>query len=96
MSLDVQGSKTLREMIDELKDKHKIVVNMIVQGRAPLWSEGSKTQEHRLDMKVEDAYLEASKLDKFWPGKKYLTFVVSAETVDGDEASCPIIRYILN
>lgn len=47
-------------------------------------------------MDVEKVYLQLIDKEEFWEGKRYIVFNISAETVDGDEAMTPVVRYILN
>lgn len=68
---------------------------MIILGKKPFWNEMQAEHKERLNKTVEQLYeeLEGTKL---YPGKRYIPFIVSATTLEGDEASCPTVRYVLN
>ena len=68
---------------------------MLILGKRPFYNEMQKEHQERLSKTVEQLYEDIEKI-KIYPGKRYIPFMVSATTLEGDEASCPILRYVLN
>lgn len=96
MALDVKGpNKTVRQVIDILRSQYKLETNMIIMGKKPLYNEMQKEHQERLNKTVEELYIELDKAP-IYEGKRYIPFIISATTLEGDEASCPTLRYILN
>lgn len=95
-SLDVKGpNKTIRQVIDTLRSQYKLETNMIILGKKPFYNEMQKEHQERLNKTVEQLYEELEGT-KIYPGKRYIPFIISATTLEGDEASCPTVRYVLN
>lgn len=96
MKIDVKGpNRTVRQVIDQLRSEHKLETNMIILGRKPFYNEMQKEHQERLGKTVEELYEQLEGL-KPYAGKRYIPFIISATTLEGDEASCPTMRYILN
>ena len=94
--LDVKGpNKTVRQVIDYLRSQYKLETSMIILGRVPLYNELQKDHKERLDKTIEELYNQIE-TTKIYEGKRYIPFVISATTLEGDEANCPIVRYVLN
>lgn len=93
-SIEIKGSKTVKEFIAEMSKKHKVNVNMIVSGDIPIYNEYIKkdSMKDRLDQKIESIYDEITK--KKTSG--YLVLGVGASTKNGDEASMPKIKYFFS
>jgi len=94
-TLDIQGPCNLQGMIDQLKDKFSLKCSMIICGTMAAWMEGNKGQLQRLEWSVEKTFLYCSKLEKLHEGQNYILFNVSVETMEGDEATTPIVRYMM-
>lgn len=96
MKLDIKGpNKTLRQVIDILRSQYKLETNMIILGKKPFYNEMQKEHQERLNKTVEELYKEMEP-GHLYEGKRYIPFIISATTLEGDEASCPTLRYILN
>ena len=54
-----------------------------------------KEDGSKLDILLEDVYEDIEK-KKIYEGRRYIPISISAETVDGDSATTPIVRYILS
>jgi len=92
----VQGpNKTVRQLVDFLRSEHKLECNMLILGKKPYWNEMQAEHKERLNRTVEELY-ESLEKTKIYLGKRYIPFIISATTLEGDEASCPMVRYILN
>lgn len=94
-TLDIQGPCTVQGMIDQLKEKYSLKCSMVICGTMAAWMEGNKKQEERLGWQVEKVFLFCQKLEKLHEGQKYILFNVSVETMEGDEATTPIVRYMM-
>lgn len=92
-TIDVQGPKTVGQLRDELKERYNLEISMIISGQKTLYNEMSD-QTDRLAMDIEALYKQLHEVESFWVGKKYLIFVLGAE-LDGTDADCPSLRYIL-
>jgi hypothetical protein len=68
---------------------------MLILGKKPYWNEMQAEHKDRLSRTIEELY-ETIEKTKIYPGKRYIPFIISATTLEGDEASCPMVRYILN
>ena len=68
---------------------------MIICGTMAAWMERNKGQLQRLEWSVEKTFLYCSKLEKLHEGQNYILFNVSVETMEGDEATTPIVRYMM-
>lgn len=96
MKIDIKGpNKTVRQVIDILRHEHKLEANMLILGKKPFYNEMQKEHAERLNKTVEQVYEEIEKT-KIYPGMRYIPMVISATTLEGDEANCPTMRYILN
>jgi ubiquitin-activating enzyme E1 len=96
MKIDIRGpNKTIRQVLDTLRSEHKLEVNMIILGKRPFFNEMQADHKDRLGKTVEEVYKLVEGKDTY-PGQRYIPFILSATTLEGDEASCPIMRYILN
>ena len=96
MKLDIKGpNKTIRQVIDILRNEYKLETNMLILGKKPFYNEMQKEHAERLNKTVEQIYLQLEGKPTN-PGQRYIPFIISATTLEGDEASCPMMRYILN
>jgi hypothetical protein len=82
--------------MDQLKESHGLVVEMISQGSRPYYADYDEKFQAVLGKVVEDYYKEVNEIESFWEGKRYLILDISASTADGDAAITPCVRYMLN
>jgi len=68
---------------------------MLILGKKPYWNEMQAEHKPRLDKTIEELYEQLEGV-KIFEGKRYIPFMISATTLEGDEASTPTVRYILN
>ena len=96
MKIDVKGpNKTVKQIIDELRNEHGLECNMLILGKRPYYNEMQAEHKARLSQTIEELYVQLENAE-IYEGKRYIPFMISATTLDGDEASCPTLRYILN
>ena len=69
---------------------------MLTTGVKTLWSNFQDGFADRLDKNIIDIYKQFSGVDNLWPGKKYIVFSICAQTLDGDEANTPDVKYYIN
>lgn len=94
-SIDIKGpGVTIRQAIEQIKSRYSLVVSMLIHNAQPVWDELNKDLQSRLDKTLEDVYKETG--GTIGEGKRYLCYEINVTTVDGDEAVCPRLRYILN
>jgi Ubiquitin fold domain len=95
MKLDVQGpNKTVRQVIDMLRSAYKLETNSII-GKQFYYDEMQKEHQARLEMTIEQLY-EKMEGVKPYEGQRYIPLTISATTMDGDETTCPLMRYALS
>jgi len=82
-------------MLDAAKEKYNVKISMVILGSKSVWMSGNKKQAERLEWPVEKVFCTLNEIDSIYAGKKYVLFNISAETLDGDEASTPVLRYII-
>ena len=68
---------------------------MLFAGERMYWDAGLKDLAGNLDKTLEELYLQAATAS-LYPGKKYLTYEISATTAEGKDAKTPLVRYVLN
>ena len=89
------GSLTFKQLFEWLKTNIGIDVSMVACGKVACYNAYLPGNKHkpRLDMKVEDVYLDISK-ETLPLGRYYLVLEVGGETVDGgSDFTMPPIKY---
>ena len=89
------GSLTFKQLFEWLKTNIGIDVSMVACGKVACYNAYLPGNKHkpRLDMKVEDVYLDISK-ETLPLGRYYLVLEVSGETIDdGSDFTMPPIKY---
>jgi len=95
-SLDIQGPCTLQQMLDKLKEGWGLIVDMMILGTKTIYMGGNKSFAAALEKNCEDLYMKAAGITEIPKGTRYVIFNASMSTDDGDEASTPVIRYMLS
>ena len=87
------GSLTFKQLFEWLKTNIGIDVSMVSCGKVACYYDYLPGHKQRLDMKVEDVYLDISK-ETLPLGRYYLVLEVLGKTVDGgSDFTMPPIKY---
>lgn len=91
--IEIKGSLTLQQVIDEIKKEYGFVVSSFVCNSIQVWCSYMNSKNERLGMKMEDILVDIG----FPPyeGKKYQEFSISGETDDMIDVYCPMLKYHL-
>ena len=98
--IKIKGSKTCKEMIEFLKEKYNVDVDILQCGDIPLFNIVLESSKKNLDRKLEDIYNEKA---KFKLEKNYMMIIVVAnienveiegEKVEYASVDMPVIKYI--
>ena len=61
MTFDIQGPKTVQEVLEHLRTEHSLECGMLGLGADPFYDELQKTHKERLSLKVEDVFVNLCK-----------------------------------
>jgi ubiquitin-activating enzyme E1 len=88
----INGPMTIRQFINLMQDKYEVDVSIITSNNITLIQTYMKSNQDRLDKKLEDVYVQNSKqpLNDSIP---YMVLEISADTVDGATALMPLVQY---
>jgi ubiquitin-activating enzyme E1 len=91
--IDVEGPKTIQEIMDDVKKRYEVELSFITIGEVMIYDGFSKKE--RLNLTLEEVYksIKGVELD---PNRRYIEITSSASTEDGTDASLPLIRYKKN
>lgn len=88
----INGSMTIRQFIDFMQEKYQVDVSIITSNNITLIQTYMKSNQDRLDKKIEDVYMHNSK-QLLHDAIPYMVLEVSADTVDGATALMPLVQY---
>jgi len=88
----IDGPMTFRQLIDHLKTKFDVDVNIITSNNLTLIQTFQPSNKARLDIKIEDFYRQNEKYP-LGENVKYLVLEISADTKDGATALMPLFQY---
>jgi ubiquitin-activating enzyme E1 len=88
----VDGPMTIRQFINYIQEKYAVDVSIITSNQITLIQTFMKSNLTRLDLKIEDVYVQHSK-QELSDAIRYLVLEVSADTLDGVTALLPLVQY---
>ena len=68
---------------------------MLFSGEKMYWDSGLKDLAPNFEKTLEELYVQTNNA-QLYPGKRYVTFEISATTTNGEDTKTPLVRYILN
>lgn len=91
--IEIKGSLTLQQVIDEIKKEYGFLTSSFVCNSIQVWCSYMNSDNKRLNMTMEDILIDIG----FPPyeGKKYQEFSISGETEDMIDVYCPTLKYHL-
>ena len=87
----VNGSKTVQELIDWVKEKYKVDVSVITSKDTTIVQTFMPSNKDRCPKKIEDVYQEHAKV-KLTPEQKFMFLDVSGDIGDAS-ALMPLFKY---
>lgn len=98
--IDVAGPCSLRQLLDTLEQRHRVIPEGLSVGAKPLWSSFAAVDDDQLDCEVAALVRrtapEAAPADARWVWLELTGEVEDAEDKDGDAPDLPLVRYALH
>jgi len=92
--VDIQGPKTLGEIIAEVKERYSVNLSLLcVDGTVGLYQ--SNTSQEKLKMTPDQRFKELTGAE-YNTGSRFIEIEISGETLDGVDAVLPPLRYRRN
>ena len=92
-SIIINGPLKISEFMNEIEKKYNIEIISIISGKSLIFD--NKDSKEMADYKVEELFEKITGI-KIGPNKKYLTFNLIANSLDGKEINMPRIKYCLS
>lgn len=94
-SIDIEGGKTLRELIEWIEENRDVEVSMVSAGAAMLYTNFTAAHKPRLTMTMEAIYQQVVLKDKPLPSTlRFIVFEITGDrTEDCEEVELPPVRY---
>ena len=85
----------MRALAEHLRSALGLELQMLFSGEKMYWDADLKELAANFDKTLEELFVQACGAP-LYEGKRYLTFEVSATTLDGADTKTPLVRYALN